>query len=93
MAIVYQTQLMGEANFRVAVVSERSMADLLVYRVSSRGMARGDALWYITADKNDATTALWFCSVGMAQFKVCFVDSMGQAGWVTETRYKGRLGR
>lgn len=92
MARVYQASSMGEAQIRVALVSERGSADLLVYRVASWGLARGDALWFITKDKQDATAWLFFTSIGMADVKVCFVDSYGEAGWQNPHRCKGRFG-
>jgi hypothetical protein len=80
MARIYQTASMGEAHLRVAIV-ERGQADLLVYRANSWGMAYGDARWFITNDKQDATTWIYFTSIGMAQIKICFVDAQGEAGW------------
>ena len=71
---------MGEADVRVALV-ERGSADLLVHRVVSLGLAHGDALWYITRDRQSATTRVCFVSQGMAQLKICFVDTYGEAGW------------
>jgi hypothetical protein len=71
---------MGEASVRFALV-ERGSADLLVHRVSTRGLANGDALWFITRDRQEATTLACFTSQGMAQVKICFVDTMGEAGW------------
>lgn len=95
MARIYQTTNMGEAKLRVALVSQGE-ADLLVHRVSSWGLAHGDALWYITRDKQEATAWLYFTSVGMAQIKICFVDSYGSAGWQDRgqdaLRYRHRLG-
>jgi hypothetical protein len=91
MAPVYQTATLGEAQIRVAIVSNRGEADLLVNRVSSWGLANGDGLWYVTKNKQDATVYVYFSSVGMAQVKVCFVDSYGEAGWLTENKYKGQL--
>jgi hypothetical protein len=93
MARIYQAATMGEAQVRVALVSTRGMADLLVHRVSSWGLARGDALWYITRDKQDATAWVFFTSIGMAEVKICFVDNYGEAGWQTASRYQGRFGR
>ncbi|SIT15501.1 DUF6150 family protein [Chryseobacterium gambrini] len=90
MARIYQVASMGEAHIRVAIVS-RGDADLLVNRVSSWGLAHGDALWYITRNKQDATCVISFVSVGMAQVKICFVDTYSEAGWQKESRYKGRL--
>lgn len=95
MARIYQTPSMGEATLRVAIVANQGEADLLVYRVSSWGMARGDALWFITRNKQDANTYLYFTSVGMAQVKICFVENMGSAGWQERgqaaLRYRGRF--
>jgi hypothetical protein len=71
---------MGDARVRVALV-ERGKADLLVHRVASRGLAHGDARWFITKDKQDADVYVYFTSEGMAQLKICFVDTYGEAGW------------
>lgn len=91
MARIYQASSMGEANIRVALV-EKGEADLLVHRVSSWGLAFGDARWFITPNKQDASCSLYFTSQGMAQVKICFVDTFGEAGWQRESRYKGRFG-
>lgn len=93
MARIYQTATMGEAHVRVALVQERGVADLLVHRVGSWGLAHGDARWYITKNKQDATVWLFFTSLGMAEVKVCFVDNYGEAGWQTPHRLKGRFAR
>jgi hypothetical protein len=91
MARIYQAASMGEARVRVALVS-RGEADLLVCRVNSWGMAYGDARWYITRDKQDATAWVYFTSIGLAQVKVCFVDGLGEAGWQREQHaFKGRF--
>jgi hypothetical protein len=91
MARVYQTATLGEAQIRVAIVSNRGEADLLVHRVSSWGLANGDGLWYITRNKQEATVYIYISSIGMAQVKVCFVDSFGEAGWLTESKYRGHF--
>ena len=52
MARVYQTYLQGDAHIRVALVDDPGMADLWVCQVSSWGMAAGDALWYVTTDRD-----------------------------------------
>lgn len=90
MARIYQAASMGEAHVRVAFVS-RGDADLLVYRVPSRGLANGDACWFITRDRQDATCWIYAVSLGMADVKICFVDSYGEAGWQKESRFKGRF--
>lgn len=91
MARVYQTASMGEAHVRVAIVSARGQADLLVHRVASWGLAHGDALWLITRDKQDATVWIFPCSIGMADVCVCFVDNYSEAGWVKPHRLQGRF--
>jgi len=81
MALIYQASNQADAQVRAALVESPGMADLCVHRVTVRGQARGDALWYITRDRNEATLRVWFGSIGMSQVKVCFVDSYGTAGW------------
>lgn len=91
MARVFQTRQMGEAHWRVAIVDDLGLADLAVCRVATWGEARGDALWYITRDKQDADTWLYFGSIGFCELKVCFVPHRGQAGWLKRHRLQGRL--
>ncbi|MFL6713299.1 MAG: DUF6150 family protein [Sulfurifustis sp.] len=92
MARVYQCSNYGEAHIRVAVVDDPGEADLCVHRVSSWGLASGDALWYLTRDKQDATVWLYFDSFGASQVRVCFVDNYTQAGWRRPHPLKGRFG-
>ena len=82
---------MGEAKIRVALVMDRGAADLLVHRVSSWGMASGDALWFITPNQQDATAWVFFTSIGMAEVKIFFVDNYGEAGWQKPHPYQGRF--
>ncbi len=93
MARIYQAATMGEAHIRIAIVPAHAEADLLVHRVSSWGLATGDALWFITRSKPDATAWVFFTSVGMAQVKICFVDTPGEAGWLKPHPYKGKFSR
>ena len=81
MARIFQVESMGEADVRVALVPDRGQADLWVHRVDSWGMASGDARWFITRNRQDATAWVYFCSIGMSQIQVCFVDTFGEAGW------------
>jgi hypothetical protein len=74
---------MGDAHIRVAIVSNIGQADLLVHRVASWGLANKPWLWFI-AQKQDANVYVHFCSVGMSELKICFVDSYGQAGWANK---------
>lgn len=92
MARIYQAATPGEAQVRIALVRDRGRADLLACRVASWGAAYGDALWFITRSRHDATVVAYFCDEGMAQLKVCFVDARGEAGWRNAHRMKGRLG-
>lgn len=92
MARIYQAATMGEAHVRVAIVESRGDADLLVYRASSWGMAHGDAHWFITRDKQDATAWVFFTSRGFADVQVCFVNNRGEAGWQQPSRFRGRFG-
>jgi hypothetical protein len=81
---------MGDAHILVALVTGLGQADLLVRKVSSWGLATRPWLWYL-ADKQDASVYIHFCSLGMAQISVCFVDTYGQAGWVTKNHPCRRL--
>ena len=72
---------MGEAHIRVAIVVTAEEADLLVYRAASWGLAIGDARWFITREKTEATCWIYFTSLGLAQIKICFVDNIMRAGW------------
>lgn len=92
MARIYQTPDMGEAHVRVALVEDIGQADLCVHRVASWGLARGDALWYLTRDKQEATAWVYFGSIGFSELLVCFVDNYTQARWVRPHRLKGRFG-
>ncbi len=93
MARVYQAASMGEAQVRVAFVHDRAQADLLVHCVGSWGLAHGDALWFITSDRQDATVRIYPCSIGMADVIVYFVDNYSDAGWQRRHRLKGELSR
>lgn len=91
MAKIYQAASMGEAHVRVARVDDPGQADLLVYRVGSQGMAHGDEYWFITYNKQDANTWVYFTSPGFAQLKICFVKHRGEAGWQRPSRFAGRF--
>ncbi len=91
MARIYQSPIMAGADIRVAIVADRSEADLLVYRVTGWGMASSDARWYITRERQDATTVICVTSRGMAQLQVCFVDNVDEAGWVRTHALRGSI--
>lgn len=92
MARIFQTANLGQADVLVAIVP-RGNADLLVHRVSSPGLARGDAWWYVCGDQQYATASVYFVSQGMAQLTISFVDRAVEAGWTRPHRMKGRLSR
>ena len=91
MARIYQAATLGEADFRVALVANREEADLLVHRVSSLGLAAGDCLWFMTRERQVATSSIYFVSIGMAHLLVHFVDTYSEAGWLRTHRLHGRL--
>lgn len=82
---IYRSPTMGDAHLRVAEVTALGQADLLVHRVSSWGLATRPWLWYM-ASKQDANVYVYFCSLGMAQLAICYVDNYGQAGWVDKKK-------
>jgi hypothetical protein len=86
MARIFVTDTMGEAEVRVALVDTRGDADLWVCRVSSWGLAAGDERWFITPDRQSATKRVFFTSRGMSQIAVCFVSTLGEAGWRDPSR-------
>jgi Family of unknown function (DUF6150) len=90
---VYETSTYGEAHLRVARVRCPGEADLCVHRVGSWGFARGDTLWYLTPNKQDANLWIYYVSFGAAQLRVCFVDTYGLSGWKRAHALKGRLER
>jgi hypothetical protein len=81
---------MGDAHIWVTKVTARGEADLLVHRVNDWGWANRPWLWFM-ANKQDANVYVHFCSQGVAQLAVCFVDTYGQAGWVTKDHPCRRL--
>ena len=80
---VYRSPTMGDAHVLIAEVTAVGYADLLVRKVSTWGLATRPWLWYMS-DKQDANIYAHFCSIGMAQLRVCFVATYGQAGWITK---------
>lgn len=92
MARIYQTYNMGEAHVIAALVGHPGEADLCVHRVDSWGLAHGDARWFITRDKQDATVYVYFGSRGQARVRICFVDNYSEAGWRGPHPLRGRFG-
>ncbi|MDO9321563.1 MAG: hypothetical protein Q7U01_08005, partial [Pseudomonas sp.] len=60
MARIYRTATMGEAHKRVAIITEHGMADLLVHRVSSVGLAGGSRYKGLFAHGRQSEDQVWF---------------------------------
>lgn len=91
MAKIYQTFSYADAQCRVNIASNKGEADLWVYNVNSRGMANGDALWYVTDNRSEASKRIHFCSRGMSELIIYFVDNKLEAGWQKKHRLQYRL--
>lgn len=81
---IFQSQTMGDAALNVALVTDPGRADLCVHRVKTWGEARSPGLWFLTYDRQDADVWVYFCNVGFADIKICFVDNFTQAGWLAD---------
>ena len=81
MAVVFQTFSYADAQVRVHVTTDRGRADLWVHVVEQRGLSSGDAAWYMTANRAEASSRIYLCSRAVADLTVCFVSSRAQAGW------------
>ncbi len=91
MPIIYQTFKPGEAGITAAIVTDPGMADIIVYLTGNRGMARDEAHWFITDNRNDYATKIYFGNIGFSDLKVCFTTHIGKAGWQNEHSLKGKL--
>ncbi len=91
MAKIYQTFSIGEAKYRIHISQNKLDADLWVYIVTDRGSANKNGLWYISNNKLEADIKCYFCSRGMAELIVCFVNTRGEAGWQKPHRLKNTL--
>ncbi len=91
MPIIYQTFTPGEAGITAAIVMTPGMADIVVYLTGNRGMARDEAHWFITDNRNEFAKKIYFGSIGFADLNVCFTKHAGRAGWQNEHPLKGKL--
>lgn len=91
MAIIYQTYSFADAQCKVNISTNKAEADLWVFNTSSRGLANGDANWYIVSERAEASVRVYFCSRGMSDLIVYFVNNKLEAGWQKEHRFKFRL--
>ncbi|MBA58294.1 MAG: hypothetical protein CMQ40_03890 [Gammaproteobacteria bacterium] len=81
MAIIFQTHSVPDAHMKVHVTKNPGVADLFVYPVSSMGMAKGDALWFITESRARATTRIFLSPLAEAALIVYYVKSQAESGW------------
>ena len=91
MPIIYQTFTPGEARLKAAVVKDPGMADIVVYITGNRGMAKDEACWFITDNRNEFAIKIYIGNIGFSDLKVCFTTHIGKAGWQNEHRLKGKL--
>jgi hypothetical protein len=90
-ATVYQVSNAADADVVVSMVDSAEKADLLVVRVSSPGLAWGDAAWYITQNPDEASVRVYFGAADAGQVKIFFVNQTGAAGWVRPHPFRGRF--
>ena len=91
MAIIYQTFSYAEAQCRVNITNNRAEADLWVFNVNNRGLANGDANWYVIENRSESSIRVYFCSRGMSDLIVYFVNNKLEAGWQKDHRLKFKL--
>jgi len=81
MAIIYQTFNFAEAKYFVHITKNPHAADLWVYPVSYLGGHRGDLIWFLTTNRDEATCRINLCDYGQANLRVYFVQSFADACW------------
>ena len=81
MAVIFQTYSVAEAHLKVHVTQNSGLADLFVYSVSNIGMAKGDALWFMTESRASATSRIYLSVLAEAALVVFFVGTRAEAGW------------
>ena len=70
MAVIFQTYSVAEAHLKVHVTQNSGLADLFVYSVSNIGMAKGDALWFMTESRARATSRIYLSVLAEAALVV-----------------------
>ena len=87
MVKIYQTFLMGEAQYKIHLTERKEQADLWVYIVGNQGMSGKNGLWYLTENFAESSAKVFFCAKGMSELSVCFVKNRSEAGWQTGHRF------
>ncbi len=91
--LVYQTFNVGEAHMPIHITHNPNAADLCVFITKNRGLAQNESCWFICGTKATADKTFNFGSRGIARLSVCFVPSLGQAGWQRAHPLQGKLAR
>ena len=93
MALVKIEKVRSVAQFTATRVEDRTNADLLVFVSDSHGVSfRKDEIWsYVESDGESNVKLFWDEVTTVADLKICFVDDLGIAGWVTDHPLKGKL--
>jgi hypothetical protein len=93
MAVIFQTFSFADAQYRVHITKIPNSADLWVYPISYLGGHRGDLVWYLTANQDEATCSIYLCDYGQADVRVYFVKRFADACWrnkVSQGRFRFR---
>jgi len=93
MALVKVEKVRTVASINVSRVEDRTDADLLVFVTDSHGVSFGkEEVWSYVENVGESNIRLfWDETTPVTDLKICFVDNLGVAGWVTEHPLKGSL--
>ena len=85
---VYRVKFESEANVKVLLVPDSLSADLVVYQVSSAGLAgTNNGVWYIAGFPDAVTKNIFFVSnVSDADIKVFYTSNQSAAGWINTSK-------
>ncbi len=75
-------------------VRVQAQADLLVFKSSSMGLARGkDHVWYEVRSPGQADVRVYKdTGINQADVLVYYVNTVSMAGWRTNHKLKGKIG-
>jgi hypothetical protein len=91
MAIVYQTFDYADAKYRVHITKNPHEADLWATTVNFLSGHSGDLVWYLTSNRDEATSRIYLCSYGEAQIYLYFVQNWADATWRTGKKSRFRF--
>ena len=85
---VFPVKFQSEATVKLAEVGTSSIADLIVYKVSSdTAVGNNNGLWYFPAFPDSTSKKIFFVSdTPSADLKVYFTSSPSEAGWINTSR-------